>query len=76
MCNISHPKLAILAEMEGYADVMDFLEDNALDSLMPAICMMPDCDHTTDLEPDQRSGFCESCGRNSMKSCLVIAGII
>ena len=76
MFNLSHPKLVTLAETEGYAEVADFLEDYALDSIVPAICMAPNCDHTADLEPDQRAGFCEACRRLSMKSGLVIAGMI
>ena len=76
MFNFTHPKLVALAETEGHAEVADFLEDHALDSVVPAICMAPDCDHTADLEPDQRAGFCEACGRPSMKSGLVIAGMI
>ena len=76
MFNLTDPKLVTLATSEGYADVADFLEDYALDSIMPAICMAPDCDRTAELEPDQRAGFCEACGRDSMKSGLVIAGMI
>ncbi|RKF12528.1 hypothetical protein D6850_17860 [Roseovarius spongiae] len=76
MFNLAHPKLVTLVESEGYAEVADFLEDHAMGSVVPAICMAPDCDHTADLEPDQRAGFCEACGRASMKSGLVIAGMI
>lgn len=76
MFNLSHPKLGTLTEAEGYAEVADFLEDHALGSVVPAICVAPDCDHTADLEPDQRAGFCEACGRACMKSGLVIAGMI
>lgn len=76
MFNLTHPKLVTLAESEGYAEVADFLEDYATDSIVPAICMTPDCDHSADFEPDQRAGFCEVCGRPSMKSGLVIAGMI
>lgn len=76
MFNLTHPKLVALAEAEGYAEVADFLEDHAQGSIVPAICMAPGCDHTTDLEPDQRAGFCEVCGRPFMKSGLVIAGMI
>ncbi|MFG6588987.1 hypothetical protein [Sulfitobacter sp. MOLA879] len=75
MFNLTHPKLVTLAEAEGYAEVVDFLEDYAQGSIVPAICMAPDCDHTADLEPDQRAGFCEACGCPSMKSGLVIAGM-
>ncbi|MEO1975104.1 MAG: hypothetical protein ABGX15_03050 [Paracoccaceae bacterium] len=76
MFNLDHPKLITLAETEGYSDIVDFLEDCALDSLVPAICMAPGCDYTAELEPDQRAGFCEICGRPFMKSGLVIAGLI
>ena len=76
MFNISHPKLVTLAETEGYAEVADFLEDHALGSIVPAICMALDCDHTADLEPDHRAGLCEAFGRASMKSGLVISGMI
>jgi len=76
MFNLSHPKLVALAESEGYAEVADFLEDCVLDSIVPAICMASDCSHTAELEPDQRAGFCDACGRSSMKSGLVIAGMI
>ncbi|MEC7761044.1 MAG: hypothetical protein VX874_03920 [Pseudomonadota bacterium] len=76
MFNLAHPKLVTLAETEGYAEVADFLEDHALGSIVPAICMAPDCDHTADLEPDQRTGSREACGRASMKSGLAIVGMI
>lgn len=76
MFNLTHPKLVTLAASEGYAEVVDFLEDHAQGSIVPAICMAPDCDHTADLEPDQRAGFCEACGCPTMKSGLVIAGMI
>lgn len=76
MSSLSHPKLVTLAETEGFADVAEFLEDHAQGSVMPAICVATDCDHTADLEPDQRSGFCEKCGRPTMQSGLVIAGVI
>ena len=76
MFNLSHPKLVTLAETEGYAEVADLLEDHALGSVVPTVCVVSDCDHTADLEPDQRAGFCEACGPASMKSGLVIAGMI
>ena len=76
MFDLTHPKLVTLAEPEGYAEVADFLEDHGLGSVVPAICVASDCDHNADLEPDQRAGFCEACGRASMKSGLVIVGMI
>jgi len=44
------------------------------DGLCPAICI--ECGFTSELEPDQDRGYCEACGKNSMKSALILAGII
>lgn len=76
MFDLSNPKLQKLAEIEGYADPLNLLEDNAIDSVIPAICMNEDCDLTEGMEPDQDRGFCDNCGTQSMKSCLVLAGAI
>lgn len=71
-----HAKLDKLAEYEGFDDVMDLLEAAAFDSVCPAICMEQDCDHTADLEPDQDKGWCGCCEKQSMKSALIIAGVM
>ena len=76
MFDLDNPKLITLAAAEGCEDVMDFLEANAMDSLCPAICMAAHCDATSDMEPDQRAGWCEACGAQTMQSALVIAGMI
>jgi hypothetical protein len=34
------------------------------------------CDYSAEMEPDQSSGWCEVCSTNSLKSVLVLAGII
>ena len=46
------------------------------DSISPAICTEPDCSYTTDMEPDQDRGWCEACGRNTVASAFVLAGLI
>lgn len=69
-------KLNELADQYGFEDEMQMLEETAMSSCVPAICMNPDCDYTTDMEPDQDQGWCELCGTNTVKSCLVLAGII
>jgi hypothetical protein len=69
-------KLQKLIQIEGYDDELALLQDAVMDSVCPAICMNPGCDHTADLEPDQDRGWCEVCSTNSMKSALVLAGII
>ena len=52
------------------------MEAAALDSVSPAICMTEGCDYTCEMEPDQDRGWCEVCGTNTMKSALILAGVI
>lgn len=68
-------KLQDLADSCGMT-VDELLESAALDEIVPGICTTPLCDYSTDVEPDQRTGWCESCGTNTVKSCLVLAGLI
>ena len=69
-------KLEQLIDNEGYETLESFLEDFALDSVVPGICMNDGCEYTTNVEPDQDKGWCENCNTNSVKSGLVLAGII
>ena len=64
-----------LAEIEGYDDSMQMLEDAVTDSVCPGICVNC-CDYTTEVEPDCTKGHCEACGETSVKSCLILAGLI
>ena len=68
-------KLQQLVELEG-SDEMSMLESATFDSVAWGICREPDCDYTTQVEPDQDSGYCEVCGKTSVMSCLVLAGMI
>jgi hypothetical protein len=54
----------------------EFIEEYALDSAVPGICMNPDCGYTTEIEPDEREGWCEECGTRSVRSGIVLAGLI
>jgi len=69
-------KLSELSNQYGYDDPSDMLEEVGLDSVVPAICMNPECDYTTDMEPDQSRGWCEVCDTNTVKSALVLMGVI
>lgn len=69
-------KLETLAEIEGYEDVHAMLEAATFDSVAPCICTNPGCDYSEDLEPDQDSGWCPDCNTHTLKSCLMLAGII
>ena len=69
-------KLRTLTKIEGCGTVMELLELSAADCVCPAICMNDGCDYTAEMEPDQDRGWCEECGTNSMKSALILGGII
>ena len=76
MSDLSQQKLKELVELEGYDDDTDLIAAAVADSVCPAICMNDGCDYTTEMEPDQAQGWCENCCTNSLKSALVLAGII
>ena len=53
---------------------MEMLEEATFDSVADAICV--ECGYTTVMEPDQDRGWCEECEKNTVKSCLILAGMI
>src|SRR5437016_12953811 len=59
-------KLMKLCDLKGYKRLHDLLKASATDSLCPAICMTEGCDYTTELERDQKAGYCEAC---SLRPC-------
>lgn len=69
-------KLTKLCEIEGYDTVEALLHACILDTVAPAICVSGDCSYTCEMEPDQRHGWCEECGSNTMMAAPVLAGII
>ncbi len=69
-------KLGFLTASEGYDDVLDLLTAAMGDNVCPGICMNRACDDTTEVEPDQDRGWCESCRTNTVKSALILAGLI
>jgi hypothetical protein len=69
-------KLSTLAEYEGFDDTLPFLEAMTFDSVAAGICVNPDCDYTTEVEPDSETGWCESCESNTVVSGLILGGIM
>ena len=69
-------KLDKLIEIEGFPDLDALLQACVCDSVSPAICMNDGCSYTAEMEGDQDRGWCEECRTNTMKSALVLAGII
>lgn len=69
-----NPKLVELAEAEGYDDIVDLLEEATHDSVCPGICMT--CDYTAFVESDCDTGWCANCETRTVKSALILAGLI
>lgn len=69
-------KLDTLIEVEGFNDLPEALEEWSSDSVVPGICVNADCDNIEDVEPDCRDGWCGACSTNTVKSGLVLAGVI
>ena len=69
-------KLDKLIDIEGYESLEEMAEAVFSDSVSPGICMNDGCDYTTEVEPDQDRGWCDECSTNSVKSALVLAGLI
>ncbi len=65
--------LKACAECEGVS-VDELLERATFDSVVPGICK--ECCHVQDGEPDARENWCYDCGRNTVASCLDLAGLI
>ena len=69
--------LIALCDIEGYDDWIVLAEDS--DShigVCNAICVNDDCEYTAEMEPDQSAGWCAECNTNTMKSVMVLGGII
>jgi hypothetical protein len=74
--SLDDQKLDALCAIEGYDTIDALLSATAIDSVSPAICMTEGCSFTCEMEPDQDRGWCEVCATNTVKSALVLAGVI
>ncbi len=68
-------KFEKLCEVEG-VDQDGYLSQWGHDSVVPGICANDGCDYTCDVEPDSDGGWCEVCDTNTVKSGLILLGII
>ena len=46
------------------------------ESIVPGICMNFSCSNVYEYEPDQDKGWCDCCASNTVKSGLILAGLI
>lgn len=69
-------KLDELLEQYGFDDIADFAEEYMMDSIVPGICMNEDCENTEEYEPDCRNGHCTLCDTATVKSGLILGGLM
>jgi len=65
-----------LVEIEGFDNDMEMFEAYMTDSVCPGICVTPGCGYSCETEPDQTEGWCEECQKGTVKSAMILAGII
>ena len=63
-------KLKTLAEIEGFSTVDALIQHWHIDSVCPGICGRPNCEYSTNVEPDSRSGWCEECSAGTIISAI------
>ena len=68
-------KLDDLAEIEGMTQE-EMFQEGTFDSVCKGICVNPGCSYTVEVEPDCSSGYCEECKTQTVKSALILAGMI
>ncbi len=76
---MTESKLQTLTKIEGYDDPIAMLEaefDSGYRPGVPGICSNPGCDYSKDVEPDSKSGWCESCESNTVVSTIFLLGAI
>jgi len=69
-------KLNQLCDDYGFEDVEDLLASAVCDSVCPGICVNPNCNYSTNVEPDCEQGWCEECGKQTVVSGMILAGVI
>ena len=69
-------KLDQLVKDSGFNDSLELGESVLLDVVSPGICMNQGCSYSTEVEPDQTRGYCESCDTNTVRSAMVLMGVI
>ena len=68
-------KLALLYQIDGRTEE-EYFKNAVFNSVCLGICNNAGCDYTTDIETDQTRGWCEVCKTPTVKSGLIMAGII
>ncbi len=75
MTSNDRSKLDQLLEACGVSEE-DYCADAMCDSVIMGICMNPCCSYTREVETDASSSHCEVCNTATVRSGLVILGLI
>ncbi len=69
-------KFLAVCKSEGFNSPQELLAAATADAASPGICMNDGCNYITEVEPDQREGYCENCDTCTVTSALVLAGML
>ena len=61
-------KIQIVMDAYGYNNLDDLMADFMIAGAVPGICQEFNCNNIEEYEPDQRNGYCNECGKKSVKS--------
>jgi exosome complex RNA-binding protein Csl4 len=59
--------------VEEYGSLEKLMETTNCGSV-PSICT--ECGNIEEMEPDQEAGYCSNCGKNEVKSWMILSGVI
>jgi hypothetical protein len=69
-------KLQKLAELLGFKTIDEMFDAAVSDAACPGICINPSCEYIATVAPDERAGYCQRDGTNTVQSALVLAGLM
>jgi hypothetical protein len=69
-------KLLKLAELLGFKTIDEMFDAAVTDTACPGICVNPWCEYIATVAPDERAGYCQRDGSNTVQSALVLAGLM
>lgn len=67
--------IEIIQQIEGN-HIESIVENAMFDSCVIGICMNDGCEFTTEYEHDQNKGWCEECDTGTVKSAMLLLGVI
>lgn len=66
----------LIQQLVEIEDDLELLEAYSTNSVCPGICTTPGCGYSCETEPDQTERYYELCKKGTVKSAMILAGII